>query len=383
MKIKVKPEDFVVKELINLPLTRNGNYTILRLQKKYWNTLDVINFVAEKLSLSKKLFSRAGLKDRYSLSTQYISFRGRFKNPVRENNFTLTPIGAAHEPVTARAMIGNSFRITLRSLHKNEINSILKNFVEVKEYGLPNYFDEQRFGSARHRKGFFAKELMLKHYRGALQLVLCHPYKEDNKQDKYFKNYCREHWGKWQECFDRAPRKYRKIIHSLLEDSKDLRSAIKAIDRELLNFYLLAYQSYIFNRVLYSLVEIYGTDNVAVTYSVGHFLFYRVLKDMHRVKKLLISMLNEKVKLSDSIGNITQGILDKEGITLRDFRLKKMRFRGVRFKSFTRSPILLPRNFSLGKIEDDELYPKLKKMTLAFTLPPGSYATLLVKRLLI
>lgn len=383
MKIKVKPEDFVVNELVNLPLAKGGDYTILRLQKKYWNTLDVINFAAKKLSLSKKLFSRAGLKDRYSLSTQYISFRGRFEKPVREKNFTLTPIGTAHEAITARVLIGNSFSITLRSLHKSEANSILKNYAEVKEYGLPNYFDEQRFGSARHRKGFFAKELMLKHYSGALKLLLCHPYREDNKQDKYFKNFCREHWGQWQECFDRTPSRYRKIIHSLLEDRKNLRKAIKTIDKEVLNLYLLAYQSYLFNRVLYSLVEDHGNGNVAVAHSVGHFLFYRSLRDIQRFKKLLIPMLSEKVKLPESVVHIAEHILDMEGITLRDFRLNHMRFRGVRFKSFTRAPLLFPQYFSLGKLEDDELYPNLKKMKLTFTLPPGSYATLLVKRLLI
>jgi tRNA pseudouridine13 synthase len=383
MKIKVKPEDFVVKELIDLPLTKSGDYTILRLQKRYWNTLDVINFAARKLSFSKKLFSRAGLKDRYSLSTQYISFKGQFKKPLREKNFTLTPIGKAHEAITPRTLIGNSFSITLRSIHKGETDSILKNYAEVKEYGLPNYFDEQRFGSARHRKGFFAKELMLRHYKGALKLLLCHPYREDNKQEKYFKNFCREHWGEWQECSDKAPGKYKKIIHSLMEDPKNLRNAIKTIDKDLLNLYLLAYQSYIFNRVLYSLVKAYGNGNVAVPHSVGHFLFYRALKDIQRFKKLLIPMLSEKVKLPDSVAHLVEHILDTEGITFRDFGLRNMRFRGVRFKSFTRSPILFPRYFSFGKLENDELYPKLKKMRLTFTLPPGSYATLLVKRLLI
>lgn len=383
MKIKVKPEDFVVKELIELPLTKKGQYTILRLHKRYWNTLDVIDFVARKLSISKKSFSRAGLKDRYSLSTQYLSFWGEFSTPIREKNFTLIPIGRAHARITARNIIGNSFSITLRSLHENEIKSILKNFTEVKRYGLPNYYDEQRFGSARHRKGFFAKELMLRHYSGALKLVLCYPYKEDSKDERRFKNFCREHWGDWKKCLAITPRRHRKIINFLIENPKNFKGAIKTIDKELLNLYLLAYQSHIFNRTVYALVERYGTANADIPYSVGHFLFYRELKAVHILQQSAIPMLNEKVILRNTIGDITAAILDKEGIQLRNFALRNMRFRGVRFKSFLRSPILFPSHFSVGQSQDDELYPGFKKMKVTYTLPSGSYATLLIKRLLV
>ena len=383
MKLKVRPEDFVVKELIDLPRTKKGQYTILRLQKRYWNTLDVINFVAKNLSLSKKLFSRAGLKDRYSLSTQYLSFCGTFKKSIREKNFTLIPVGRAHERITARNMIGNSFSITLRSLHEGEIQSIIKNAAEVKEYGLPNYFDEQRFGSARHRKGFFAKELMLRHYRGALKLLLCHPYKENSREEKTFKNFCREHWGEWKKCYALTPGRYRKIILSLIEHPEDFKKAIKTIDKELLNLYLLAYQSYIFNRTVYALIEKYGSNNVTAAYSVGRFLFYRELKVADILKNSEIPMLDEKVKLCDMIGNVIAAILETEGIQLKDFGLRNMRFRGVRFKSFSRSPILFPSHFVIGQPQDDEFYPYFKKMKITFTLPPGSYATLLIKRLLI
>ena len=34
-KIKVRPEDFVVDELINISLAENGRYTILKLEKRF------------------------------------------------------------------------------------------------------------------------------------------------------------------------------------------------------------------------------------------------------------------------------------------------------------------------------------------------------------
>lgn len=384
MKIKVSPEDFVVEELIDLSVAKRGPYTILKLQKRYWNTLDVIDFCARKLSVSKKLFSRAGLKDRYSLSTQYLSFKGHLREIIREKNFTLVPVGKTQKPILPHFMVGNSFSIILRSLNNTEIDKISKNYHIITKHGMPNYFDEQRFGSVRHRKGFFAKELMLKHYKGALKLLLCYPYKEDRRQEKIFKNFCNENWGKWQGCLRLAPKKYRRIINYLIYNPKDYKNAIKTIDKELLNIYLLAYQSYLFNQTVNYVIEEHGIDNANMPYSVGHFLFYSKLKTgLESIKKIKIPILNEKVILKGHKDNIIKSVLDKEGIKLKDFALKKMRFRDVRFKSFLRPIILFPKNFHLGKIKDDEIYKNKKKIKLKFTLPPGSYATLLIKRLLV
>jgi tRNA pseudouridine13 synthase len=78
MKLKVTPEDFIVRELIDLPLSPKGRYTLLRLEKRFWNTLDVIRHLAGLLSVPRSKFFRAGLKDRYASSTQYLSLDGHF-----------------------------------------------------------------------------------------------------------------------------------------------------------------------------------------------------------------------------------------------------------------------------------------------------------------
>jgi tRNA pseudouridine13 synthase len=383
MKIKVKPEDFVVEELIDIPLIKNGAYTILQLKKRYWNTLDVIDSIARKLRVPKKLFSRAGLKDRYSLSTQYLSFRGDIKHTIREKNFTLTPIGKTQRAISPLCLIGNRFSITLRSLETRDIETILKNYSDVKAFGIPNYFDEQRFGSARHRKGFFAKELMLKHYNGALRLLLCYPYKEDSRVLKRFKNCCQQHWKKWIVCLPLATQQVRGIIDHLVAQPKDYRGAIKEIDKDMLNLYLLAYQSYLFNQTLSLFVEHYGNGLTHLPYSMGNFVFYRNVEDFQTLYDLTLPMINEKTSLQGITGKVIRSILRQEGIAQKNFALQKMRFRGVRFKHFLRQAIVVPQHFHLERPQDDDVYKCKKKIRLTFTLPPGSYATLLIKRLLL
>jgi len=382
-KVKVRPEDFVVDELIELPLTKKGRYTILRLEKRFWNTLDVIDFVARKMHVPKSLFSRAGLKDRYSLSTQYLSFKGKFKNIIREKNFTLKPIGTADSPVSPKTLQGNSFRITLRSLIEKEVDRLNRNTLEIKNHGFANYFDEQRFGSARHSQGFVAKKLILEHYGGALKLLMCYAYKEDSPRERKFKDYCLSQWRNWPGCLKIAPPFYRPILKYLCEHPKDFKGAIKKIDKEFLNIYLLAYQSFLFNEVLSRVVKQYGIDSVAVRYSAGDFLFYHELPSTNPVREMRIPMLNEKTKLTGSTGGKMEKVLKKEGITLKGMALQKMRLRGVRFKTFERNAVIFPTDFTITEPQPDEIYRGKYQCTVECILPPGTYATILTKRLLL
>jgi tRNA pseudouridine13 synthase len=384
MKIKVKPEDFVVTESIDMPLCKKGDYTILKLEKKYWNTLDVIDFVSRKLFLPKNLFSRAGLKDRYSYSTQYLSFKGDFTMTIREKNFLLHPIGKTDRPISPEHLIENKFSITLRSLTISEVEKIRANYNEIIHYGVANYFDEQRFGSAKHGKGFFAKKLLLKHYRGALKLFLCYPLKDDMKQVKIFKNFCREHWEAWRDCYPLAPTTYKNIILYLIGKPKDYKNAIKKINRDLLNILLLAYQSYLFNLILGAVINEYGIGIKRLPYCVGEFLFYRKVKNMSpTIGNIKIPIINETTKLHGFLKRTIQSICEKEGVVIKNFALRAMRLRGVRFKSFLRSAIIFPHDFVIGDPQDDDLYIRRKKIRMSFNLPPGSYATLVIKRLVL
>jgi len=382
-RIKVKPEDFVVEEIIDIPLAEKGAYTILRLEKKYWNTLDAIDFVARKTKAPKRLFERAGLKDRYSQSTQYLSFKGDFKQIIEEKNFTLRPVGKSNTAVKPAMLRGNSFRITLRSLSGKETEAVQKNTCEIIELGFPNYFDAQRFGSARHGQGFIAKKMILEHYQGALKLLLCYAYKEDSASERKFKAYCLSHWRDWQGCFKIAPPFYRPILNYLNTNQKDFKNALKKIDREFLNLYLLAYQSYIFNEVLARLIIQHGEDNITLKYSMGEFVFYRKLHSRQSFETISIPMVNEKTKLSGPVGTNIEKVLAKEGISLKDMSLQKMRLRGVRFKAFTRDAVIFPKAFEVSDPEPDEIYRNKYRCRVKCTLPPGTYATILMKRLLL
>lgn len=379
MKIKVKPEDFIVEEIANIQLNDNGEFTILKLTKRFWNTIDVIDFISRKYHLKKELFSRGGLKDRYSLSIQYLSYKGDIYKNLKEKNFTIEVIGKTSTPINLDIIKGNRFYLTIRDLEDKNCRDIEENYQDIKSFGLPNYFDEQRFGSARHKKGFFAKYLLLGHYNGALK-SLFYKYKEDDKETKRFKNSCIENWGKWNTIFNESPKKYKGIFKYLTEHPNDFKNAIKFIDRELLNLYLLSYQSFIFNETIIEIIKDYGEGISEIPYFLGNFLFYKKLRDFNFLNKLLIPVINDKTELNGYVGEKIKNILRREGIEIKMFSLNKMRLRGVRFKTFGRRLIVFPENFNFS-FQTDEIYKGKKKVVLDFILPSGSYATILIKKL--
>jgi len=76
---------------------------------------------------------------------------------------------------------------------------------------------------------------------------------------------------------------------------------------------------------------------------------------------------------------VVEDILQAEGLTLSD--LKPRLLRRAYLPRGQRRLILRPADASASPPVPDERFPGRQKVTLAFALPPGSYATLVVRSL--
>jgi len=118
-RIKTKPEDFVVEEVPLLEPKDEGKYHLVRLKKRDVSTLEALRVLSrfEKIPLKKIGF--AGLKDRYAVTTQYLTIPeeypveracyGVVKNRWvkvesldfdREAGFCVEPLGKVNRPLT-------------------------------------------------------------------------------------------------------------------------------------------------------------------------------------------------------------------------------------------------------------------------------------------
>jgi tRNA pseudouridine13 synthase len=57
------------------------------------------------------------------------------------------------------------------------------------------------------------------------------------------------------------------------------------------------------------------------------------------------------------------------------------KYRKVILKSFLRQAIVIPEDLKILEISNDDIYRDKKSITLSFTLPRGSFATVLLKNL--
>lgn len=389
MKIKVIPEDFQVFEKINLAIKPQGKYSIYRLAKQNWSTLDLIDFLKRKYRLTTIRY--AGLKDRYAHSIQYVSIIGDGPTEIKEENFSLRFIGKSDHPVTRDYLIGNSFLITLRDLTEIDIAKIKPVLDLIKRDGLPNYYDEQRFGSIRHRKGFFTQKLLAKHFNGALKLYIATPAAIDDPKTREVKKFFAEHWGDWERLRQyttliqnqKTVRQFRPVLNYLTKYPNDLKGALRQINRPILELLIVAYQSFLWNEILAELLNSLKLKFYRYPYLAGDFLFYHELPPAIRsyLSNLFIPTPSPKaVFSSEKIERITNEILWREGLVLKDLKLP-IRVRGVFFKPFDRKALVFPEKLFMQNIKEDERYQGKLKLELGFALPKGSYATILVKRL--
>lgn len=382
LKIKVKPEDFVVEELAALPFKDNGAFSVFRLTKRGWNTVDLLSRLSWELNIPYKNISYGGKKDRYALTSQYIAIKDRNKIKLKEDNYSLEFIGFMDRPMGPDLINGNKFEVAVRKLNGEEIKNTEREIQKVKKYGYPNYFDDQRFGSFDKDQGFIAEKILKKHYNGALKIYLTGIYSEDKKDEKERKQFLFENWKNWELCLSKAKTDFEKTaFESLLKTAKGFLPLIKHIPGEEMSMFISAYQSFLWNelvkRIILSRAECFLTYKGAVS----DYIFYDNIKekDLEYLKGLYLPTPDSKTKMPDEWSqSIYNKILEENGIKFSVFG--NMKTRQAFFKSFRRKAALFPENFSFG-ILDDEVYKDRKKLILKFIIPKGSYGTMLIKRL--
>jgi tRNA pseudouridine13 synthase len=161
--------------------------------------------------------------------------------------------------------------------------------------------------------------------------------------------------------------------------------ALRRIRRDLLELFLNAYQSYLWNETLAQLIASFGSKSVAVRYAGGELVFYLELNTEARkfFDEWQIPVASHKTETrNERIERALNVAVAREGLTLRDMKLP-FRLRGLFFKPYLRSGVVVPEKLKVSEPAEDDLYPSNRKLTLGFTLPPGSYATVLVKRLMV
>ena len=147
---KQSPRDFVVEEIPLYEFSGEGEHLILFARKKGLSTIEMIERIARYLGIKNKEIGYAGLKDKHAMTKQYISLHRKYEEAMEGFNFDGIKILSKtyhNNKIRIGHLKANRFYIKLKKVNPTsaaKIDEILKN---IDKQGVPNFFGYQRFGS--------------------------------------------------------------------------------------------------------------------------------------------------------------------------------------------------------------------------------------------
>lgn len=160
-KFRSVPEDFIVEEINAFEAHGEGEHLLVTIQKRGLNTAFVASALAKWAGINEMGIGYAGMKDRHAVTTQRFSIHLPKKiapdfDALNIDDVKLLEWQWHHRKLPRGALAGNRFTLTLRDIEgdKTAIESRLE---KIRDYGLPNYFGEQRFGRERANVGMALK----------------------------------------------------------------------------------------------------------------------------------------------------------------------------------------------------------------------------------
>lgn len=384
MKLKQRPEDFSVAESWRFDPDPRGEWWVYLMDKQKLSTFEAVERICALTGLDASRVSYCGLKDKQGRTSQLLAVRG---GPVeiQEPDLRLKPLGRTAAPLSAANTTSNRFAVTVRDLSADDLGRLRASVAEVHRLGVVNYFDSQRFGSLKHGQGFVVKDLMRGDAEAALRNVLARPSPLDRSGDARVKAFWAEHWGQWgrRNPFPGAER-YARVVRWLRDRPQDFLGAILRTEPRWRAMQVFAYQSFLWNEgVKRYLRDLVGPSRlVAIRYQAGTLLFPRSLDEdeARALRGRTFPLLGPGSTFSDpAVERAALSVLRREDMTLESLRVPGAS--QIHFDHEERPLVVIPGKLVVGESRLDELNRGRFKVNVAFTLPPGSYATLVAKRL--
>jgi len=141
--------DFIVTELALNEFSNKGSYLILKIQKVFMTTWELLSYISKKLDIPEHLIGYAGLKDKNATTTQYISIpliKGNLNKLLDSKQITVLEIQRHNKKLSIGDLKGNNFKIILKDVKEDDLSKIYQVLSKIQKHGVPNYFGYQRFG---------------------------------------------------------------------------------------------------------------------------------------------------------------------------------------------------------------------------------------------
>lgn len=375
MKLRQRPEDFLVREVLDVPFDPSGAFGLYRLEKRGRPTPAVIAEVARAFRLSLSQVGVGGFKDSHADTAQHITLPGASRGRREGQGWRLEPLGRVREALRPGRTGGNRFQIAIRDLSREQAEAALARVEAVARDGVPNYFDSQRFGALAGGKGFAARALVAGRFEEGLRTLLTSSYRGLRRGDKDWRQDLDAGWGDWKRLAEALPQGEPRRVAAYLRDHPGAWSgALRCLDDGTRWLALAAYQSHLFNQMVGAHLKRRLPGGVEVPARAA--ALYFPLKGT--LDAAPWPLPRRGVLPPESIREDVEAVLKAEGVAMEDLRVAGAR---LTFPKGERAPWVIPTGLAAPSWGEDELNAGRYVVTVAFALPPGAYGTVVIKRL--
>lgn len=145
------PEDFRVDECLSFSADGHGPHLLVQIEKRGLTTIDACRVLADAYGVSKRDFGYAGRKDRWAVTTQWLTLPWPEAQPLPAAPCEITDglrvlrVDRHRRKLKVGSLVGNHFRLRLRAVNA-EPHALNQRLARIASSGVPNYFGPQRFG---------------------------------------------------------------------------------------------------------------------------------------------------------------------------------------------------------------------------------------------
>lgn len=250
--IRERPEDFLVDEQPLYQPSGEGEHIYLLVEKRNMSTFMAARTLARHFGVHESAVGFAGMKDKRAITRQVFSVHTPGKRPEDFPSLQHDRMGVLWADQHANKLrrghlAGNRFSIRIRGVPVTAALRALRILQRLAAEGVPNRIGEQRFGYL-HRNHLVGRAMVMDDPRAALDAILGPVPGADSMQEAR-DLYTRGEFKAALEAFSKEFRTERVVLGALSRGATPAQ-AVSAIPRPEQDFYLAAFQSDIFNRVL-------------------------------------------------------------------------------------------------------------------------------------
>jgi tRNA pseudouridine13 synthase len=148
-RMKTLPEDFEVEEIPAYEPSGNGDFLYLWIEKRDMGAEYFQRQIAHRLDIPVSEIGTAGLKDRHAVTRQMVSVPAAVESRLSQlegDGIRLLSVNRHANKLKPGHLHGNRFRILIRETATGAESRLQPILDRIRQFGLPNYYGLQRFG---------------------------------------------------------------------------------------------------------------------------------------------------------------------------------------------------------------------------------------------